>query len=169
MSQTDRLNPEIVARLFADHADELTRFLTGVLGDVQLATDAVQVSFAKLLEQGGRTRAGARKSWLFRVAYNEAMAVRRREAIGDRATEQLGWIQQDGPSAEEPLLREEAVRAVRTAIARLPAAQRKIVEMRIYEEKTFAQIAEELKIPLGTALSRMRAAMGKLKDWLPPT
>jgi hypothetical protein len=35
--------------------------------------------------------------------------------------------------------------------------------MRIYEEKTFAVIAKELKIPLGTALGRMRAAMIKLR------
>jgi DNA-directed RNA polymerase specialized sigma24 family protein len=35
--------------------------------------------------------------------------------------------------------------------------------MRIYEEKTFATIAKELKIPLGTALGRMRAALIKLR------
>jgi RNA polymerase sigma-70 factor (ECF subfamily) len=35
--------------------------------------------------------------------------------------------------------------------------------MRIYEEKTFATIAEELGIPLGTALGRMRTALQKLQ------
>jgi DNA-directed RNA polymerase specialized sigma24 family protein len=35
--------------------------------------------------------------------------------------------------------------------------------MRIYEEKTFATIAKELRIPLGTALGRMRAATIKLR------
>jgi RNA polymerase sigma-70 factor (ECF subfamily) len=35
--------------------------------------------------------------------------------------------------------------------------------MRIYENKSFAQIAGELRIPLGTALTRMRAALGKLR------
>jgi RNA polymerase sigma-70 factor (ECF subfamily) len=35
--------------------------------------------------------------------------------------------------------------------------------MRVYEEKTFAQISDELKIPLGTALGRMRAAMEKMR------
>ena len=38
--------------------------------------------------------------------------------------------------------------------------------MRIYEEKTFAVIAKELKIPLGTALGRMRAALIKLRSRL---
>ena len=52
---------------------------------------------------------------------------------------------------------------MRRAIDDLPAAQQQIVRMRIYEEKTFAVIAAELEIPLGTALARMRAAMEKLK------
>jgi RNA polymerase sigma-70 factor (ECF subfamily) len=38
--------------------------------------------------------------------------------------------------------------------------------MRIYEEKTFATIAQELKIPLGTALARMRSALIKLRTKL---
>ncbi|NQU19940.1 MAG: hypothetical protein HQ567_01555 [Candidatus Nealsonbacteria bacterium] len=43
-------------------------------------------------------------------------------------------------------------------LTELPAKQREVVRMRIYEEKTFVRIAEELGIPLGTALARMRAA-----------
>jgi DNA-directed RNA polymerase specialized sigma24 family protein len=38
--------------------------------------------------------------------------------------------------------------------------------MRIYEEKTFAVIAKELKIPLGTALARMRSAVMKMRTRL---
>jgi RNA polymerase sigma-70 factor (ECF subfamily) len=38
--------------------------------------------------------------------------------------------------------------------------------MRIYEEKTFAMIAQELGIPLGTALGRMRTALAKLRKTL---
>ena len=41
--------------------------------------------------------------------------------------------------------------------------RRGVVRMRIYEEKTFARIAKELKIPIGTALGRMRAALIKLR------
>jgi RNA polymerase sigma-70 factor (ECF subfamily) len=50
----------------------------------------------------------------------------------------------------------------------LPAEQRQVVRMRIYEEKTFAIIAKELKIPIGTALGRMRSALQKLKAKLDP-
>ena len=69
-------------------------------------------------------------------------------------------------SAAEPLLRLEAVEGIRLALESLPPEQRQVVRMRIYEEKTFATIAKELKIPLGTALGRMRAATTKLRERL---
>jgi RNA polymerase sigma-70 factor (ECF subfamily) len=48
-------------------------------------------------------------------------------------------------------------------LASLRPEERQVVRMRIYEEKTFAAIANELKIPLGTALGRMRTALLKLR------
>jgi RNA polymerase sigma-70 factor (ECF subfamily) len=53
---------------------------------------------------------------------------------------------------------------MRGAIELLPDEQQRIVRMRIYEQKTFAVISEELNIPLGTALSRMRSALAKLRS-----
>ena len=38
--------------------------------------------------------------------------------------------------------------------------------MRMHEEKTFATIADELGVPLGTVLSRMQAALKKLRQRL---
>jgi RNA polymerase sigma-70 factor (ECF subfamily) len=98
------------------------------------------------------------------------MAVRRRQSVGDRIIRQVAWRSEGttGP-ADEPLVRLEAVESVRQALDELPPEQRQVVRMRIYEEKTFAVIAEELKIPLGTALGRMRAALIKLRSRLDPS
>jgi len=158
------LEPSIVAALYVEHGEELRRFLQGILRDAQLANDVLQATFVKMAQRGHETREETRKAWLFRVAYHEAMAVRRREGLGDKVLRRVAW-QTEGMAgaAEEPLLRMEAVEAVREALEALPPEQRQVVRMRIYEEKTFAVIAKEVKIPLGTALARMRAAMIKLK------
>jgi RNA polymerase sigma-70 factor (ECF subfamily) len=103
------------------------------------------------------------------VAYHEAMHLRRRGAVGDKVIKQVAWSRPEENKttpAEEPLLRFEAVDRVRQALEALPPEQRQIVRMRIYEEKTFAVIAAELDIPLGTALGRMRTALMKLKERL---
>lgn len=164
---TERIDPAVVASLYLQYGEELRRFLLGILRDPQLVADCLQATFAKAIEVGHTTREETRKGWLFRVAYHEAMAVRRRDAVGDRVVRKAAWSQEHtAEGADQPTLRFEAVEGVRQAIAELPADQQQMVRMRIYEEKTFAVIAEELNIPLGTALGRMRAAMQKLRKVL---
>jgi len=159
-----KLDPSIVAALYMEHGEELRRFLLGILRDAQLTSDVLQATFVKMSQRGHETRQESRKAWLFRVAYHEAMAYRRREGVGDKVLRRVAWHSNGvaGPS-DEPLLRLEAVQSVREALEHLPPEQRQVVRMRIYEEKTFAIIAKELKIPLGTALGRMRAALIKLR------
>lgn len=166
-ADSGKLDPSLVAALYVDHGEELRRFLLGLLRDSQLAADVLQATFTKMVERGHETREESRKAWLFRVAYHEAMAWRRRQAVGDRIVRKVARSENGlSAAADEPLIRLEAVEGVRAAMEELPADQRQIVRMRIYEEKTFAVIAEELNIPLGTALGRMRAALIKLRGRL---
>ena len=165
--QAERLDPSLVAALYVEHGEELRRFLLGVLRDAQLSADVLQRTFVKLVQVGHETREETRKAWLFRVAYHEAMAIRRREGVGDKVLRRVAWHSNGaaGP-ADEPVIRYESVAAVREALETLPPEQRQVVRMRIYEEKTFATIAKDLKIPLGTALARMRSALIKLRTKL---
>jgi RNA polymerase sigma-70 factor (ECF subfamily) len=65
-------------------------------------------------------------------------------------------------------MRQELAGKVREAVNRLPAEQRFVVERRIDSDQTFAEIAAELNVPLGTVLTRMRLALAKLKLVLEP-
>ena len=162
--EESKLDAATVAAVYRRHGDELRRFLVGLLRDVALAGDVLQAAFVKLAESGHRSAPETRKAWLFRVAYHEAMAVRRRESVDRRAVERVAWTKSTcHGAADEPLVRAETIDRVRAALDELPEPQARIVRMRIYEEKTFARIAEELDIPLGTALGRMRSAMEKLR------
>jgi len=162
-----KLDSAVVTALYSEHSGELRRFLTGLLRDHQLVNDTVQATFVKLTQKGHQTKEETRKAWLFRVAYHEAMAMRRRQAVGQRAIQQLvADHDTTEPTPEEPLVRQEVTETVQQALTTLPDSQREIVRMRIYEEKTFATIAEELNIPLGTALGRMRSALAKLREKL---
>lgn len=163
-TEGERLHPDVVAALYSEHAVELRSFLTGVLRDADLAGDVLQAAFTKAVEVGHTSQEESRKAWLFRVAFNEAMQIKRRGRIHERSTRQLARIREEHDSgrAEDEAFRSEDVARVRQALDVLPEAQRQVVRMRIYEEKTFAVIAEELGCPLGTVLTRMRLAMGKL-------
>lgn len=166
MAEADesRLDPTVIATLYFEYEVELRRFLLGLTRDPQTAGDVLQATFTKAIEQGHTSGEETRKAWLFRVAYHQAMAVVRRKAVDQRAIQKLGWLT-DGRRhvAEDLLVQRERAEAVRVAIEHLPPDQQQVVRMRIYQDKTFAQIADELSIPLGTALGRMRSALSKLR------
>jgi RNA polymerase sigma-70 factor (ECF subfamily) len=165
--ETEPLSPEYVAAMFAAHGQELQRFLQGVLRDTALAADCLQTTFTKLLEKGHESREETRRAWLFKVAFQEAMLAKRKAATTDRVLQKAAWSQNnESESPEKCLFKLESVDQVRKALETLPPEQRQIVQMRIYEEKTFAVIAAELEIPLGTALGRMRTALIKLRKAL---
>ena len=69
--EMQRITPERVSAQYTEHAGELRAFLTGVLRDVDLAQEALQTTFGRLVEQGHTAHDGTLKGWLFRVAYRE--------------------------------------------------------------------------------------------------
>lgn len=157
------LDSSRVAELYLDYSSELRAFLIGVLRNTDLANEVLQSTFVKAAESGHTAAQDTIKGWLFRVAYNEAMLVRRRQEVDQRVTRCVAWnVDQSVEAADDKLLRSEVTERVRKQLDTLPVDLRTIVRMRIYEEKTFAEIAAETGIPMGTVVSRMRAALQKL-------
>lgn len=161
-----RIEPAAVASLYAAHADELRAFLIGVLRNGELAQEVLQGTFSKLVELGHTAREESVKGWLFRVAYHEALVLRRQQKVQDRSLVKLADLRREPSPPELGLERQETADRVQQALERLTAEQRIIVQKKIYEDKTFALIAGELGIPLGTVLTRMRAALQVLKRQL---
>mgnify|MGYP002622404066 CR=1 FL=1 len=107
------------------------------------------------------------RAWLFRVAYNEAMAIRRRQGVENRSLARLARSSPKFPETpEEAAIGSEWKEQIQQAMTRLPEEQRDVVRRRIYDEMTFAEIAETLGVPLGTVLTRMRLALKKLRKAL---
>lgn len=55
---------------------------------------------------------------------------------------------------------------VRKLIDRLPAEQKMVILLKVYEQLTFEEIAKVMDRPLSTVLSRMRYALQKLSKWI---
>ena len=165
-TDSQRIDPAVITSLYERYADELGLFLKGVLRNSDLAAEALQNTFTKAVESGHTAREASLKGWLFRVAFHEAALLRRRGQIHDRSLRQMARNSQStgnsGERPEERLSRSETLSEVQRALHELPPDQRQVVQMRIYEEKSFAEIAEELSAPLGTVLTRMRLALKKL-------
>ena len=166
-STGDSLSPP--AALYPSLAAELRRFVLGVVRDQQRTDDVMQATFVKAVEHGREARSETSRGWLFQVAYHEALAARRNDASRDRNHQRLADLcPQADARPDDPLIRSEAVEAVRKALLGLPEDHRRVVLARIYEDKTFAEIAREFNLPLGTVLTRMRRALDKLRRTIRP-
>ena len=92
----------------------------------------------------------------------------RSEASTQQMLQQRGWDQGKSVSVEvaEPIdqaIQSETSQQLEQALKQLPASWQEVVRLRIHDNLTFQQIADQLEIPLGTALTRMRRAMERLR------
>jgi RNA polymerase sigma-70 factor (ECF subfamily) len=146
-----------------------------VLNDRQLAEDVVQEVFLRLWRRPASydPARGRFVSWLMSVTRNRALDEWRRFARRRRVEEQESdpagsqLVAQD--RADDPelgLALAELRRTVRMAMTRLPAAQRRVLELAYFGGLTQVEIAERTGDPLGTVKTRIRLGMRKLRDLL---
>lgn len=169
-SGADRIDPQTVERLYQEHAGGVRAFLIGLLRNQELAEEVQQAVFTRALEAGHTVQPAKFRGWLFRVANNEAMLLKRREGIDRRAMEKLGrtvGTRQIEGSVLDRVSAAEFSEHIRQALKEIPNEQQEVVTLRIYEGLKFAEIAERTGVPLGTVLTRMRLALGRLSKALP--
>jgi RNA polymerase sigma-70 factor (ECF subfamily) len=151
-------------RLFAEHAPALKNFLGARCRDDDLTAELMQEVAARLVAAAPRLqRNGNLRGYLFRVAASVWHDHLRRELVRSRGAHVMhAGYNAAAPAADEALLERELRDAVNRAVGALPLAQREVVRLRHERGLTFQQIADRLGRPLGTVLTQMRAALGKI-------
>jgi RNA polymerase sigma-70 factor, ECF subfamily len=168
-----RGDPAAWRQLLETYAGRVYALVYRRCGDRDLAEEITQATFVKVSGKlRGYRELGRFEAWLFRIALNglrDEMRRRKRHAVTVDFTvtppESLGH-RGDGPPPHEALERGERAAMLRAAVARLPEADRQIIELRYVAELTFSQIAEVLDEPLGTVLARGHRALKKLRQML---
>lgn len=136
-------------RTYRARLPEFRRVAAAIVGDRELALDAVQEGFALAVRERASFRGqGPLEAWLWRIVVNAARAHlrRRRDAV------EIERLAMGNGHAEEP---EDRVRA---AIVLLPERQRHVLFLRYYADLDYAAIAEALEISVGTVGATLSAA-----------
>ncbi len=157
------LPPEIVENCVNQYQTILERYAWAILRDWSLAKDAAQNGFVLLARFGGDVAPEAVKSWLFKVVHREAIRLRESQRLQPNSELVAEPAADYETSPLNSMIQQERVELIRQQIALLPPEQQTILKMRIVDEFSFTEIATSLNIPLGTALSRMRLALEKLR------
>jgi RNA polymerase sigma-70 factor, ECF subfamily len=139
-----------------------------VVGSQTEAEDVVQESFLALWRQADRIdpEKGLR-GYLLSIVHRRAIDRLRRR--GRRPETELD-LDMPLPSGEEDpadtVARNAEREKVRAALVVLPPDQRRTVEMVYFLGLTMTEAAERLSIPVGTVKSRLRLALGRLRQEL---
>ncbi|MFH8736336.1 MULTISPECIES: RNA polymerase sigma factor [unclassified Streptomyces] len=164
-------DPELAATFVRRFQHTVFGVAIAVLGDPQLAEDVSQQTFERAWRHAQMydSRRGSVTTWLTAIAHNLAIDVARARRPVPVAPEDLDTLLDvvtDTATPERLALADEASAALRSAVARLPREQGRALVMAGIYGMTAQQIADAEQIPLGTAKTRIRAAMGKLRSTL---
>jgi RNA polymerase sigma-70 factor, ECF subfamily len=108
-------------------------------------------------------------AWIFTIARNLRIdALRRENRTGMNYTVEIDseFHVDEGPAPDANLARSQMESRVRAALGSLSEDQLRVIELSFFEERAHAEIAQALRIPLGTVKSRLRLAMNRLRGLL---
>jgi RNA polymerase sigma-70 factor (ECF subfamily) len=111
-------------------------------------------------------RKSSAATWVFRVARNRQIDLRRRSREDAVAAEDLLAIPDPRESSDVWVDTGQREERVRDALAGLPPAQLTLVRLAFFEGLSHSAIAERTKLPLGTVKSRIRLAFSRLRRLL---
>lgn len=162
IEQCQNGHPEAFRHLVKRYQAVLWAHLTGCLGNREWAEEAAQETMVRAYFALDKLKnRDSFFSWLLgianRVAY-EQERTRRRQQETARA---LAQRPQPDPFSEHPALEQ--------AVSKLPEHYRQVVLLRHYGQRSCAEVAGELGIPLGTVTKQLSRAYAKLRDALHET
>lgn len=159
------------SRAYDEHHRAVYGAAYRILGNPTLAQDVTQDVFLRVWRRPGSFdhKRGELGSYLRLMARSRALDVwREGQALG-RASDRLKLVvgQEEARVDERPAAmaeREDERRTIREALGVLPEPQREAVVLAYWGGLTADEIARRSGVPLGTAKSRIRLGLAKLRE-----
>jgi RNA polymerase sigma-70 factor (ECF subfamily) len=166
----DLSEPTTFARVYDEHAAGVYGAAYRILGNAAQSQDVAQDVFLRLWRNPKRFDAGRGElgSYLRLMARSRALDLWREGQAAGRASDRLKLVvaQDESRVEDRPAIateRDEDRAAVRLALGKLPPAQREALVLAYWGGLTADQIARRAGVPLGTAKSRIRLGLAKLR------
>ena len=149
-----------------DAAYNLARWL---LRNEQDAQDVVQEAYLRAFRSFAGFRGSNGRAWLLTIVRNTAYTLLKKNRTADLTTafdEEIHATDYKSVSPATILEHAEDAELIKNAMDGLPAEFREILILRHQENLSYNEIGDILKIPIGTVMSRLARARGKLKQYL---
>lgn len=172
-------DPAAYRELIERYHDDLLRFLTRLVGDRAAAEDLFQETFLQVHLSAHTFDASRRfRPWLFTIGANKGRDLLRKKKRqktyelsrslkgSEGGTAFVDLLEVDVPSPDAAMDLAERDELVQEALNRLGPPLREVLLLAYFQRLSYAQIAEDLGIPLGTVKSRMHSAVAAFaRSW----
>jgi RNA polymerase sigma-70 factor (ECF subfamily) len=160
-------DPEAVREAMSRYAAPALGMATRICGDAGLAQEAAQDAFLALWERADAydSSRGSLKTLVVAIARNKAIDLVRRERAAREVLDPLKDAAATA-GAYSPLEDVDQGREVEWALGKLTPVQRDALSLAYFGGRTYREVAYELRIPEGTAKTRIRDGLARLGQLL---
>lgn len=159
---------EAFRALFETYAPRVKSYMLRQGADAATAEELAQETLLAVWRKAGLYSGdkGSATTWIFTIARNLRIDRLRREVVWQPLPENNDERPSEDPTPDEELSERERGERVRAMLAQLPPDQSEVINLAFIEGLSHSEIAERLKLPLGTVKSRMRLAYQKIRGGL---
>lgn len=174
---SDYLNGNNAAfeRLLTRYKNRVYGFVYAKVNNASLADDIFQDTFIKVvktLQAGSYKEEGRFLSWVLRIAHNLIVDHYRKSnrmpkyESSREEFDVVANLSEPGVNVEFQLIENQIHTDLVTLIDELPDNQKEVLQMRLYQEMSFKDIADNTGVSINTALGRMRYAVINLRKMI---
>jgi RNA polymerase sigma-70 factor (ECF subfamily) len=174
MRRVSRRDQYALSELYTRYGGPVYSLALRVLQNSTLAEEVTQDIFLKVWNQAEKwdPAKGQLASWLLTIARYTSIDRLRKERRQPTQTltalDDMPHVLATRGLVDDP--RWQDGRLIRSLLAQLPPEQVQVIELAFYQGFTHSEIAENLKLPLGTVKTRVRLGLQKLRNlWLEAT
>lgn len=164
-------NEDALAKLIKRHESKIYGFIYSKIPDRDVTNDIFQDTFIKViktLKSNSYNEEGKFLPWVMRISHNLVVDHYRKTKKMPmfRETEEFSIfsiMSDDSLTIENKIISEQVQMDLKKLIEGLPADQKEVLVMRMYQDMSFKEISESTGVSINTALGRMRYALMNLR------
>jgi RNA polymerase sigma-70 factor (ECF subfamily) len=153
---------EAFAEIIKRYQTKLMRYAGYIMGDEYKGADVVQEGFIKAyINLNGFDTKKKFSSWIYRIVHNEAMNMQSKHK---KQVPMNNEIEHDsGIDLEDDFIKNELINRTHHCLDKMLNIYREPLSLFYLEEKSYEEISDILRIPIGTVGTRVNRAKGIMK------
>lgn len=154
---------QLFSRLIERYEKKILRYVFYLTGEKEESQDIAQNIFIKaFINLKSFNKSFKFSSWFFRIAHNEAVNFLKKKKYNLSFDEKILKIE-DEKKVDEELFKKDLEKTVKKCLKKLPILYKEVIDLFYFENLSYEEISDILKIPPGTVAIRLSRAKKFLK------